>query len=146
MTIWDFSLEFWWYLPVAFVIWYVGYGLEVAINGGTLGRSLLLAPFSCFWEQMLETLPGGRAKWARQQADLAGELLRCGNYTYIGRRHSWDLFTVREQGLYAQMGKDCLPGPWHLFLWVVGPLLWPITLLVVLIGAPVVGGWYRFTE
>ena len=129
------------YLLIAFGLFYVGYGFEAWLNGGSFGRHPLLFPFQCFGEQVRQSLPGGRARWVKELVALLGDGLRPKSDTFFGRRTTWDLYSVNQKGLYAQMGRDVLPGAIPTVLWIIGPLAWPIAIPVLVVFGIGCGVW-----
>lgn len=131
VMVWEYFGAFW-YITIAFGIWYVYYGFECALNGGTLGRNPLLMPFQCFWEELLWNLPGGmRRKIIYLKENVIGEE---GSGCIVGMGFfgkSWDFEEVRQKNFYKACARDVLSGSFHFWIVVVAaPLLWPASLLL----------------
>ena len=106
----------------AFVLWYLYYGLESALNGGTLGRHPLLMPFQCFWEEVLWNIPGGlRRKTEYIRENVIGDW----DGSVFGRTRSWNYEEVRIQNLYVDCARDIMRGPIH---------FWTTTFIVLATG------------
>ena len=96
-------------IPVmcAFGLWYLYYGVQSFLNGGSIGRDPLLMPFQCFWEELLWQIPGGTArKIAYVRENVVGD----GDGVVLGNTERWDYGEVRSQNLYAACARDVMPG------------------------------------
>ncbi len=114
-----------WLIP-GFGLWYLSYGLECFMDGATLSRDQFLAPFQCFWEEVLWVLPGGRKRKGdyirRQVSRFEGE-------GYMG---SWTYSDIRRFNLYEEVGSAMLPGWIHfVFMHVFLPLTPMVTAMAV---------------
>lgn len=96
------------------IIWYVYYGLESFLNGGNLGRHWFWFPMQCLWQEVQWNFSSGRANCIR-------EIVASGDGVIMGSKHSWHYADIREQNLYNECGRDCLPGLLHLVLCITIP-------------------------
>jgi hypothetical protein len=55
-------------------IWYILYGLECYLNGGSIGRNQFLMVFQCFYEDLLWVLPGGISRKIKYCNEAFGNL------------------------------------------------------------------------
>ena len=100
-------------LICAFVLWYLYYGFECALNGGNLGRHPLLMPFQCFWEEVLWNIPGGfRRKMEYVRENVIGDW----DGAVLGRTRSWRNEEVRVQNLLSACTHDVMRGPINFWL------------------------------
>ena len=122
------------YFAVGFAFWYVYYGLETYLNGGsTRGKWWV---FKCFWEEILWFSPGGLArrteyirKLVHPEGDNFGYIC---NYTYA---------EIRRRNLYEKVAKKSLGSGFYFwgvnvilifFLW---PLVWIAFVLIIAVGS-----------
>ena len=115
-------------LVCAFVLWYLYFGLEYALNGGTLGRHPFLMVFQCFWEEVLWNIPGGlgrKTKYVRENVigDSSGSVL--------GHTLTWNYHEVRSNNLFSACARDVLRGAWS---------FWATTIVVPTVGF-FIGKW-----
>ncbi|KKT91053.1 MAG: hypothetical protein UW92_C0019G0008 [Candidatus Jorgensenbacteria bacterium GW2011_GWA2_45_13] len=103
-------------LILGLIIWYLFYGLECFINGGTIGKSRFFFPFECLWNEILWNLPGGKETYVKKHiANSSIDTAVCGS------KQVWRSAEIRKKNLYFECGKDILPGFFHLFLVVSIP-------------------------
>jgi hypothetical protein len=88
-------------LVLGFVFWYLYYGMECYINGGSLGRNQFSMHFSLLWEEFLWFLPGGFDR----RVDY---LLEC-------KVINPDVADYSEQEI-REITKEMLPGRLHFVL------------------------------
>ena len=121
-----------WYWILAFVIWYLYYGLECLLNGAESG---LFMPFSLFVKDFTWSIPGG----LRRRVVYFKENLMPTPSRIDGKRHgcisgtiSWDYDWVANNNLYEDCAKDTLPGPFHFWFFIVlCPIFWPLALVTL---------------
>ena len=119
------------YFGIGFAVWYIVYGLEAYMNGGSLGRGRWWL-FKCFWEEVQWFLPGGLAKRANHIRALVKP--NSNDRGYLG---GYSYEEIREYDLYEQVAKKSLGNGFY--FWgvnvVLSFFLWPLMLgsLVALI-------------
>lgn len=91
----------------AFVLWYVYFNFEYAINGGGAGRNPYLMVFQLFWQDILWSIPGG----LKRKTAFIKERFGSGNVCIAGSKRNWEWEDVVRDNLYEDCAKDTLPGP-----------------------------------
>lgn len=100
-------------LIVAFVLCYLYYGLESALNGGTVDRHLFWMPFRCFWEEVLWNIPGGfKRKVEYVRKNFVGDW----NGSVCGSTRSWNYEEVRTKNLFVACTRDVMRGTINFWL------------------------------
>ncbi|MCC6934297.1 MAG: hypothetical protein IT406_01195 [Candidatus Yanofskybacteria bacterium] len=115
----------------AFLLWYLYFGLEYYLNGGTLGRDPLLMPFQCFWEEVRESIPGG-IKLKEQRIREAVRDVRVQG-SFLGRTGFWHYDDIRGQHLYRACARDVFRPPLE---------FWATVACVTAVGALIGSGAY----
>jgi len=87
------------------IFWYFIYGLNCALNSGQLGRHWFFFPFQCFWDEIKWNFPGGKAHYIK--INIVGSFE---DGSVCGSKRTWSFREIRERNLYAECGKDVLPG------------------------------------
>lgn len=100
-------------LVCAFVLWYIYYGAESFLNGGTAGRHPLLMPFQCFWEEVLWNIPGG---FARKVEYVRKNVVGYWNGSVCGSTRSWNYEEVRAKDLFVACTRDVMRGTVNFWL------------------------------
>lgn len=105
---------------LGFFIWYIYYGFECFLNGGTLGRNQYTMHFHLAWQELTWVLPGGRKRKGRYVKDNVigdienGHILGC----------PWSYKEIRQHNLYEAAANKILPGlPHFLFTHILLPFL-----------------------
>lgn len=113
---------------VSFIVFYALYGFECWINGSMPRNPFhaLAVPLIQFCEEILWNLPGGRERYVRTRLFTS----RHHDDFVIGRHATWNCAEVMDTNQYAAAGRDILPGPLHLIVYLA-ILLWPIALFFV---------------
>ncbi len=105
---------------VGLALWYLIYGMECAINGGTLGRNPYTMHFSLLWEEILWLLPVyGKRRREQFIKDQMGDFE---NGMMFSGSQSFTYKEIREKGNYDEVARSMLPGlPHFLFMHVFIP-------------------------
>lgn len=121
-----------WYWIIAFVLWYIYYGLECMLNGAEGG---LLMPFRCLIKNLTWSIPGGLQRRVVYFKDnlLPTPSLNDGKiHGSICGTIGWDYDWVVENDLYEDCVRDTLPGPFHFWFYsILCPIFWPVALVVL---------------
>jgi len=122
------------YIIVAFISWYIFYGFEMYMNGGSIGRGRTWV-FKCFREDLRWFSPGGlavRTEYIRQKVAYRPNV-----HGFIG---GYGYEQIREQNLYELVAKKALGSGWY--FWGVKVFayffLGPVVLIAALIWIVVV--------
>lgn len=103
----------------AFLLWYLWFGTEYFLNGGASGRDPLLMPFQCFWEEVLQNIPGGGTRKAlviRKNAELKP------HGAVVGSHRMWRYADVVARSCYRECAHDVLRSPLEFWATVAGVL------------------------
>lgn len=117
------------YLVAAFLVWYLLYGLELWLNGGSLGHGRFWV-FEGFWKELGWFLPGGLAKradyvreWVKPRPNVSGFI---GEYRFE---------EIREKNLYEVVAREALGSGYY--FWGVKVCLFfflgPFTLMIMFV-------------
>lgn len=118
-------------LIVGFVLWYLVYGLECFLNGGSLGRNQWTMQFVLLNQEISWLLvPGAKVKYLKEHV-----ILDCFEHGAIcGSTKGWDYQEVREQNLWRECANDVLPGWGHFIGTHILLPLFPLLVCVVMHG------------
>jgi len=115
------------YFTIAFVVWYIGYGLEMYLNGGSLGRGRWWV-FKCFVEEAQWFLPGGLEKRTNYIRTMVGTDRSLNGF--VGG-HSYE--EIRTHNLYEKIAKRSLGNGFT--FWGVDVILlfflWPVAVAIL---------------
>lgn len=127
------------YIVVAFVVWYITYGLTVFMNGGN-------NVMRTFLKEVTWYVPGGLRRRTAFIKEMIDETLQYPNFdgAICGSKRTWHSREIHEQNLYGACASDVLGSSWEFWLGaLVIPLTWPVSVPAVLV---LNLGYYFYTE
>lgn len=113
-----------WYVVAAFasaapVGWYAINALEYGLNSGQLGRGKWWV-FECFWEELLQNLPGGLERKVEKLKQMVGPYHPRVDGVFCSGSGSWRYNDLREHGGWEECARAMFGGPVYFWLVKVG--------------------------